>query len=293
MAPIGVFFMWLLISSDTMFQIGMLGSPVSLFIIYWAKVVLIILYAKYVQGAECWGGWTYEALTDWWAFLRLALPGIFVVCSSIWVLELLNLAASSFGPESLSAQAIALQCVMVGMVVQIGMSNAITNRVGNLLGRGEATRAKISSYMAIAMSTVVSFFWATTLYAYRDVIPRWFNRDPVVLDLIARLLPLLIGLLFFAGIAQSCSGILIGVGRQKIAAWIKMVSIYGFGLPLGIFLSFYAKWKLLGLWMAYSFSLILVMIIELAFIARIDWQREVERSRRRVGVEHVLGEPVV
>ena len=120
MAPIGVGLMFALINNTGRWGIGMYGAPVAQFIIYWCKVLFLVAYGRYVAGGECWGGWSWEAMYGWKKFFRLALPGIAVVCSSLWALELLNLAAGSFGSQALSAQAIALQCCFLGLVIHFG-----------------------------------------------------------------------------------------------------------------------------------------------------------------------------
>ena len=86
------------------FQLGLIGAPLATSMSYWLMLILLLLYIYFIDGHKAWGGWTRECLRDWWPFLRLAVPGIFMVCSEWWAFELAALAASYLGKVDLAAQ---------------------------------------------------------------------------------------------------------------------------------------------------------------------------------------------
>lgn len=42
--------------------------------------------------SRCWGGWSREALSEWPAFLRLALPATAMLCIEWWLFEIVSVA---------------------------------------------------------------------------------------------------------------------------------------------------------------------------------------------------------
>lgn len=61
-------------------RLGFIGAPLATSISYWLMLILLLLYIKHVRGSEAWGGWSRDAFKDWWPFMRLAIPGILMVC---------------------------------------------------------------------------------------------------------------------------------------------------------------------------------------------------------------------
>lgn len=92
----------------TPISLGFVGAPLATALSYWLMLGLLLLYIKYVAGGEAWGGWSRQCLTGWSTFLKLAVPGVLMVCTEWWAFELVALAASYLGTVSLAAQSIIL-----------------------------------------------------------------------------------------------------------------------------------------------------------------------------------------
>lgn len=60
--------------------VGFIGAPLATSFSFWLMLILLLAYVKWVNGSEAWGGWSAEAFKEWWPFLRLAIPGIAMVC---------------------------------------------------------------------------------------------------------------------------------------------------------------------------------------------------------------------
>ena len=58
------------------FDMGLLGAPLATGIAYWASFLLLLAYARFVDGWECWGGWDRRCLQNTWMFARLAFLGV-------------------------------------------------------------------------------------------------------------------------------------------------------------------------------------------------------------------------
>ena len=69
---------------------GLLGAPLATGISYWLSFILLCLYARFVAGSECWGGWSRACLRNTFTFARLAFLGVIHVGTEWWAFEIVE-----------------------------------------------------------------------------------------------------------------------------------------------------------------------------------------------------------
>lgn len=269
------------------FKIGLLGAPLATSISYWLSFGLLVLYARFVAGSECWGGWTRRAFNNMGTFARLAFLGIIHVGTEWWAFEIVALAAGRLGTIPLAAQSVIMTADQVMNTIPFGVGVAASARVGNLLGarnaRGAARAANTAAWLSMVLGSVV----LAVLMGTRNDFARIFNDDPRVVALTARVLPYVALFQIADGLNGSCGGSLRGMGRQHVGAAVNLVSYYCGALPLGIWLAFHG-WGLKGLWVGQCIALYLVGALEWGIVALSDWEREVERAFERMGADELV-----
>jgi multidrug resistance protein, MATE family len=166
-SPINVILNYALVWWEPM-ALGFIGAPIATNIANWLTLIFSILYIKYIDGYQAWGGWTRACLDDWSSFTRLAIPGILTACADWWVYELIALASGYFGSVSLAAHRLILSIALWVFQLQRSVSVATSNRIGNLLGAGLANSAKITSKIALILACVVATFNAMGLLIFKD-----------------------------------------------------------------------------------------------------------------------------
>ncbi|KAL2222210.1 putative MATE efflux family protein subfamily [Thermoascus aurantiacus ATCC 26904] len=269
------------------FKIGLLGAPLATSISYWLSFGLLVLYARFVAGSECWGGWTRRAFNNMGTFARLAFLGIIHVGTEWWAFEIVALAAGRLGTIPLAAQSVIMTADQVMNTIPFGVGVAASARVGNLLGarnaRGAARAANTAAWLSMVLGSVV----LAVLMGTRNDFARVFNDDPRVVALTARVLPYVALFQIADGLNGSCGGSLRGMGRQHVGAAVNLVSYYCGALPLGIWLAFHG-WGLKGLWVGQCIALYLVGALEWGIVALSDWEREVERAFERMDADELV-----
>jgi multidrug resistance protein, MATE family len=63
---------------------GPQGSPFAVGLSFLLISILLVLYVRYIEGGECWGGWEWSEalnLNKIWVFLKLGTPGVLMTCS--------------------------------------------------------------------------------------------------------------------------------------------------------------------------------------------------------------------
>ena len=276
------------------FGVGLLGAPIATGISYWLAFLLLVAYARFVKGRECWGGWSRKCLRNPWVFARLALLGIVHVGTEWWAFEIIALVAGRLGKLPLQAQSVIMTSDQIMNTIPFGVGVATSARVGNLLGAKDAKGAARAANTAAWLSMFLGALVLAVLMGTRDHFAEIFNDDPDVVTLTAEVLPAVALFQIADGLNGSCGGSLRGMGRQHVGAAVNIVSYYCFALPLGIWLAFHG-WGLGGLWWGNCIALYIVGTLEWIIVAFSNWEKQVkdafdrmesEERERRQSLQH-------
>ncbi|MCJ1248921.1 hypothetical protein MMC30_006142 [Trapelia coarctata] len=263
------------------FRMGLLGAPIATGISYWLSFLMLLAYARFVRGWDCWGGWSKQCLRNMGTFSRLAILGVVHVGTEWWAFEIVALAAGRLGTIPLAAQSVIMTSDQVMNTIPFGIGVAASSRVGNLLGaknaRGAARAANTAAWLSMLLGAVV----LAILMITKDHFAKIFNDDERVVRLTAQVLPFVALFQIADGLNGSCGGSLRGMGRQHIGAAVNIVSYYCGALPLGIYLAFHG-WGLEGLWVGQCIALYLVGVLEWAIVAFCNWESQVKKAFERM-----------
>ncbi|KAF2792783.1 mate family transporter [Melanomma pulvis-pyrius CBS 109.77] len=263
------------------FKMGLLGAPFATGIAYWTSFLLLLAYARFVDGWECWGGWSRKCIQNTGTFARLAFLGVIHVGTEWWAFEIVALAAGKLGTIPLAAQSVIMTTDQVMNTIPFGVGVATSSRVGNLLGARNAKGAARAANTAAVLSMVLGAIVLAVLMGVKDFYARIFNDDIRVIKLTAEVMPYVALFQIADGLNGSCGGALRGMGRQHIGATVNLVSYYCGALPLGIWLAFHG-WGLGGLWVGQCIALYIVGFAEWAIVAWSNWEYQVKKAFDRL-----------
>ncbi|KAF8652603.1 hypothetical protein AX16_004323 [Volvariella volvacea WC 439] len=270
--------------------LGLLGSPLSLAILYWLMFLLlaIMTYRNPVHAQNgTWGGLNLKMALDGRsciAFLKLALPGILMVGTEWAAFELVALAAGLLGPVPLAAQSVIMTTDQILNTIPFGIGVAASTRVGNLIGSKSPLGAKRAAHTSALLSVIVGFVVMVIMIASKDVFGYLFSDDHAVVKLVSQVMPLVASFQVADGLAGSCGGVLRGQGRQHLGALFNIVAYYVLALPIGLTLAFHSRFHLglQGLWIGQVVALFIVGLGEYAVVwIGTDWEEEVKKGIER------------
>lgn len=141
-APLNVFLLWLLVWR---MELGFVGAPIAVAITENLLPVFLFLYVRFVDGSQCWGGFSRRAFANWWVMVRLALPGMIMVEAEWLAFEIMTLLASRFGTDYLAAQSIVTTLASITFQIPFPVSIASSTRIANLIGAGLVGSAKTTA----------------------------------------------------------------------------------------------------------------------------------------------------
>ena len=266
---------------------GIFAAPLATGIGYWLSFLGLILYARFIAGGECWGGWSRKCLNNLSTYAKLAALGVMHVGTEWWAFEIVTLAAGRLGEIPLASQSVVATADQVLNTIPFGIGIAASARVGNMLGsrnaKGAARAANTAAWLSIFMGVLV----LAILMGTRNHFAKIFNDDERVVKLTAEVLPYVALFQIADGLNGSCGGSLRGMGRQEIGAIVNIVSYYCGALPLGIWLAFHG-WGLPGLWVGQCIALYIVGVLEWIIVAWSNWEKQVEKAFARMDQDDVM-----
>ncbi|KAJ1767792.1 ethionine resistance protein [Coemansia sp. RSA 1813] len=280
--PIHIFNNYLLVWSPFL-GFGFLGAAVANVFTNWFMLIALIIYVRYSTARDAWGGWTIQAFTSMPQYFQLALPSMIMVCAEWWILDLLALASSYLGSTTLAAQGIAINTCSLTFQLPDGVSIAVCNRVGNLLGQARARRAKLTAWLGIAIGASIGV--ATLVLAI--LIASWwgsvYSNDKQVVACLVALMPACATFQMLDAVNSLGSGVLRSLGRQNAGALINFPSYYLVGFPFGLYLTYGGPdIGVVGLWYGIIIGVALAVLMQILIFVRTSWRNEVQKCMERV-----------
>ncbi|CAM1511402.1 Fc.00g089150.m01.CDS01 [Cosmosporella sp. VM-42] len=277
-APLNVFISWLLVWH---LEFGFIGAPIAVAITENLLPVFLFLYVKFIDGHQCWGGFSKRAFSNWWVMIRLALPGMIMVEAEWLAFEIMTLLSSRFGAEYLAAQSVIATLTTVSYQIPFPMSIAASTRIANLIGAGLVDAAKTTAKVSFVAACLIGIFNLTLYSTLRYQLPFLFTSDDQVISIVATVMPLVAVMQVFDGFAAAAHGLLRGIGKQSIGGPANLIAYYVISLPISLGLAFGAGWKLEGLWTGVTVGLVVVSAIEYVYLWRTNWDDAAREAASR------------
>ncbi|EKD21673.1 uncharacterized protein L3040_004897 [Drepanopeziza brunnea f. sp. 'multigermtubi'] len=277
-APLNAWMNWLFVWR---FNWGFVGAPIAVSVTDTLLPILLLLYVRFVDGRQCWNGFTWKAFHNWGPMIKLALPGLLMVEAEYLAFEILTLAASYFSTTHLAAQSVLSTLTALTFQIPFSTSIAASTRIANLIGATLTDAARTSAVVVMVIASALGIMNVILLSSLRNIIPQLFTSDEDVSDLVSQVMPLCAAFQLFDALAANCNGLLRGIGRQEIGGWVNLFFYYAVAMPISFYTAFGLGWELEGLWSGVALALGLVAAAEGWFIYKADWNKAVEDAKMR------------
>lgn len=280
-APLNLFMNWVLVYSS-FFGLGYIGAPIASVINFWMMFLLLVLYVKYIEGSECWSGFSAEALYYWFDLSKLAIPGIVMIVAESLAYEILTLFASKFGTSALATQSALSSIVSLLYMIPFAISVASSTRIANFVGGENVNSAKTAINVGYLLAAIIAAFNASIIFYASQYIALLFTEDQEVIKMFVSLSPIVAFFVMLDSIACVANGVLRALAMQAIGGAISLVGYYILAVPLALYLGFIMGMKLEGLWLGNGAGLLLIALTETIIIKHINWNSVIQKSRKLV-----------
>ena len=195
------------------------------------------------------------------AVLSVGLPIGMALFAEGGFFSVVTMLASRLSPEIIAAHQISLNVASVLFMVPLGMSMAITIRVGNAVGRKSTIDTRRAGMIGIGLIFIVQIFLAGFMFAFPEFVINLYTKDTYVQEVA---LPLL----FFAAIFQLSDGIQVaaasalrGIKDTKFLMYATTVSFWGFGFAASWWFCFKKGMGAEGLWIGLILGLSVAAVL--------------------------------
>lgn len=125
-------------------------------------------------------------------FLRLAIPGGFMVGLEAWSFDFTTSFAAQFGTEALDAhQSMMSISAFTYLTVPLAISVAASIRVGNLLGAQRPEQAKLAARICLFIGVATMLLCGLVLVLLRGSLGEIFTPDAKVAKIVSKLCPIM------------------------------------------------------------------------------------------------------
>ena len=223
---------------------------------------------------------TFLGMGTW---LKLAVPGMVMLCAEWWSFEINIFVAGSIGVDSLAAMTLLFSVLTLLYTVSLAMSIAASVKVGNAVGQENIPKAKQTSWIVLASVFVIQSGLALSLYLLRDIWPFLFTSEEGVVSPIHEVALIISIFTVIDSIQNTFGGIIRGCGKQYVGAFTYIGSYYGVGLALGIPLALVLDMGIKGQWIGITCaSTACVTILGGYFLFVLNWEAVVKESKDRL-----------
>jgi len=170
-----------------------------------------------------------------------------------------------FGAVQIAAHQVALNFSALIFMLPMGLSSALSIRVGHRLGAGDPRGARFVAWTGIGLGLLIAATAIGPIVAGRHLITELYSNDTAVRQLAATLL-LFAALWQFFDATQVCAiGALRGYKVTFVPMLMMLVAFWGVGIPLGAWLGYVGlpggePLQVYGFWIGLVVGLVLVSV---------------------------------
>jgi MATE family multidrug resistance protein len=279
-APLNIFMSYTLVWNSYL-GMGFTGAPIAVTLNFWFMLILLALYAIYIDGDKCWGGWSRRSLDHWIDLLQLAIPGVVMLEAESLSYEIMTLFASYFGTTYLATQSALSTLASLLYMVPFSVGIASSTRIANFIGAERVDCAKLSAEIGIYSGVIVGILNCLLMIIFKRQLAEMFSKDKQVVEMIVEMFPLIAVVGIFDSMNAVAGSCLRGQGMQRIGSYINLIVYYVIGIPLAWLFGYYWDFKLVGLWISIGFGMFLIGCSESWFVVQANWEKILVEAQDR------------
>ncbi len=256
---IGILGMALNVPADYVLMYGKLGFPalgahgcgLATAVVWWTQLLVILVYlnrARAYRFLELFSRWELPRAAPIKEILTIGIPigtAIFVESSLFMVATLLM---GSLGATAVAGHQIALNFSALMFMVPLGISLAITVRVGNAAGRDDRPQVRFRGQVGLGIVLATQSISAALIFLFPAAIAGLYTADGAVIETA-------VALLLFAAIFQVPDGVQIaaasalrGIKDTRIPLLLMIFAYWVIGIPLSYWLGIQLGRQGEGIW---------------------------------------------
>jgi MATE family multidrug resistance protein len=192
--------------------------------------------------------------------LAVGLPASIQMVCEVSAFSLAGLIMGRFGPIAMAAHQIAITLAATAFMIPLGLSMALTVRIGEAHGAGESARLRPIAVSGWLLAAVYSLLAAGGFLVFGKFLASLFVSAPQVIALTGSLL-MIVGIFqLFDSLQVASSSMLRGLHDARVPALMGFAAYWVVGLPVGAGLAFGFHLGPTGVWWGLAAGLCMASI---------------------------------
>jgi multidrug resistance protein, MATE family len=249
LAPLGYVLMYGKLGFPPM---GARGSGIATAIVLWLEMIGFGIYVfrhRNYRDLNLRGRMARPDRRQIGQLLHIGVPMAVTLLMEAGLFVAVALMIGRLGETVTASHHVALNVASVAFMIPLGLSMAITVRVGNAAGRRDALGVRYAGLSGIALVLVTQFVSSGIMLLLPGPIARLYTGDPAVIATASQLLILAGFFQFSDGIQVASNGALRGLKDTRVPMGITLFAYWGVGMPIGWWLAFPHQLGARGMWM--------------------------------------------
>ena len=239
-------------------QMGLDGAGLATLLARIAMLAAMIGWCTKSPAVRDWVPTHWFRAPEWHAvreLVRLGWPTSIQLLAEVSAFVMATLLIGTLGPDALASHQVAMTCAAMVFMVPLGLSQALTVRMGEAWGaaRHERLRPVLLSGWVLALAFTVCS--AQAFVYFNHTIAGWFLTDSSAARLTARLLLVSAAFQVSDALQVSSAGGLRGLGDVKVPGWIAFIAYWIVSIPAGWFFAFPLGQGVTGMWWGITLGL--------------------------------------
>ncbi len=241
--------------------LGIAGAGWGTTISYWISMFFLILY---VLSNKEYRAYLHHLFTPTkqsyiLELFKVGTPIGFMYCVEVGFFFVITLITGSLGSQMLAANQIALQYMGTLMSIIFSIAQAITVRMGHLLGSGKRDAAEQACYAGISLAIVpmiiiAIFYWTMPSLLISIDFDVHDSKNNELIRLTSQLLAVSAWFQLFEATRIALFGAIRALKDTRFTLFISIISFWSIALPLGYFLTTRLHLGGVGLWWGMVFG---------------------------------------
>jgi MATE family multidrug resistance protein len=216
--------------------LGAVGCGIASAIIMWALALFMVAYILWTPHYRRYNAFQQLDWPYWSEIMALVKLGAPIAVSFFMEASLFGSVAllmGSLGTIPVAGHQIAINFASLTWTIPLGLSLAITVRVGQAIGRGDPHAARFAGFAGIALAAIFMSCSALVIFSVPELIAGVYTPDPAVKNMAVTLLFMTAIFQIFDGLQVAGAGALRGLKDTRIPMYLTSVAYWGIGMPLG------------------------------------------------------------
>lgn len=212
-----------------------------------------------------WHGWAWPTWRGQRQLLRIGLPMGGAGLAEVAAFSGIAVLVGRFGAVQIAAHQVALNFAALIFMLPMGLSSALSIRVGQSLGAADPQRARFVAWSGIVVGLLIAAAAIGPVILGRHLITELYSSDAAVRSLAASLLLFAAFWQFFDATQVCAIGALRGYKVTLVPMLMMLVAFWVIGIPLGAWLGYVGlpggePMQVHGFWVGLVVGLVLVSI---------------------------------